>query len=235
MAPARQPTCATLRLLSYNVHGLRDDTTAMTAVVRGLRPDVMVVQEAPRRFRWRTRCADLAHRFGLFYAGGGQPALGNLLLVSMRVKVHETWSVQFPLTPGRHLRGAALARCSIGRIPFVVAGSHLATDPTERPAQAAILAKVLSEVDAPVVLAADLNDTSGSGCWRTLCDGRVDVAAAAGQVDAPSFPATDARVRIDAIFADPSFEVRGYRVVDTPDTRRASDHLPILTDLCLPG
>jgi len=234
MAPAQQPTGLTLRLLSHNVHGLRGDLGSLAEMVRSLRPDVMVVQEAPRRFRWRTRCADLAHRFGLFYAGGGQPALGNLLLTSLRVRVHETWAVQFPLTPGRHMRGAALARCSVGDVAFVVAGSHLATDPDERPAQAAILAKVLSDVDVPVLLAADLNDTSAGTSWRTLADGRVDVAAAAGQAETPSFPVHAPRERIDAIFADPRFEVRDYRVVDTPQARRASDHFPLLADLYLP-
>jgi endonuclease/exonuclease/phosphatase family metal-dependent hydrolase len=233
MARSRQPTGPTLRLLSYNVHGLRDDLGAMTALVRSLDPDVMVIQEGPRRMRWRTRCADLAHRFGLFYVCGGLPALGNLILASMRVRVHDTWCVQFPLTPGKHMRGAALARCSVGAASFVVAGSHLATAPSERPAQAAILAKVLSEVDVPAVLAADLNDTSASAAWRTLVDGRVDVAQVAGHSATPTFPVLAPRQRIDAIFADQRFDVASFRVVDTPEARRASDHFPLLADLDL--
>src|SRR5439155_27089952 len=65
-----------LRVLSYNVHGQRDDRAALAAVVRGLAPDVAVIQEAPRRLRWRTRCADLARRLDLVHAGGGAPAVG---------------------------------------------------------------------------------------------------------------------------------------------------------------
>jgi exonuclease III len=36
-----------LRVLSWNVHGLRDDQQALTRIVRDLDPDVMWVQEAP--------------------------------------------------------------------------------------------------------------------------------------------------------------------------------------------
>ena len=71
---------------------------------------MVIVQEAPRRFRWRHKCAALADDFGMVVAAGGLPSLGNLLLVSLRVRVHETWCLRYPLTPGRHLRGAAFAR-----------------------------------------------------------------------------------------------------------------------------
>ncbi|HET9516086.1 MAG TPA: endonuclease/exonuclease/phosphatase family protein, partial [Actinoplanes sp.] len=119
-----------LRVLSYNVHGLRDDRAALRAVVRDLAPDVMVVQEAPRRLRWRYRCAALADDLGMVVGAGGLPSLGNLLLTTLRVRVHETSCLRFPLTPGRHLRGAVFARCSVGGTSFTVSGSHLATDAT---------------------------------------------------------------------------------------------------------
>ncbi len=104
-----------IRVLSYNVHGLGDDRGALAAVVRTIAPDVVFVQEAPRRFRWRTRCADMAHAFDLVYAAGGLPSLGNVILTNQRVRVHDTWCLRYPLTPGRHMRGAAFATCSVGR------------------------------------------------------------------------------------------------------------------------
>jgi endonuclease/exonuclease/phosphatase family metal-dependent hydrolase len=39
--------------------------------------------------------------------------------------------------------------------------------------------------------------------------------------------------RIDAIFADPSRSVLGYRVPDMPQTRVASDHFPLSADVAL--
>jgi endonuclease/exonuclease/phosphatase family metal-dependent hydrolase len=224
-----------LRVLSYNVHTLRDDRAALTAVVRGLEPDVVILQEAPRRFRWRTKTANLAHDFGLLVAAGGLPALGNLLLTNHRVRVHDEWCLRYPLTAGRHMRGAAFARCSVGSTPFVVAGSHLSTDPEERPAQAALLKKALSEVDLPVILGGDLNEGASGPAWRTLADGLVDAAVTADLADRHTFSCSNPRARIDALFVDPRIEVRRYEVVDTPEAHRASDHFPLLADLVLPS
>src|SRR5690349_21425877 len=154
--------------MSYNVHGLKDDRAALTALIRDLAPDVLVVQEAPRRFRWRHKCAALADDVGMVVAAGGLPSLGNLLLVSLRVAVHETWCMRYPLTPGRHLRGAAFVRGSVRGGQFTVTGSHLATDPAERPTQAALWKQEMTRVAGPVIAAADLNEGPGGGAWRTV-------------------------------------------------------------------
>lgn len=217
--------------MSYNVHTLRDDRAALSAVVRDVAPDVAILQEAPRRLRWRTRCASLAHDFGLVVAAGGLPALGNLVVTSLRVRVHDTWCLRLPRAPGRHLRGAAFARCSVGSARFVVAGSHLSTDAGHRPAEAARLKAALSDVDLPVVFGADVNETPNGAAWRTLADGLVD---AGSGTDQPTFRCDDPRKRIDALFVDPRIEVLRYQVVDTPEARRASDHFPIVADLLLP-
>jgi endonuclease/exonuclease/phosphatase family metal-dependent hydrolase len=221
-----------LRVVSYNVHGCRDDRAALAAVVRELAPDVVIAQEAPRRMRWRTRCANLAHSWGLVHAAGGLPSLGNALFTSYRVRVTDSWHLQFPLTPGRHLRGAIFARCVVGRTPFTLVGTHLSTDATERPAQAHQLSKALVDLDAPVIVGADLNETPGGGAWRTLADGLVDTGATQ---DAPTFPASGPNRRIDVVLADPRLTVAGFQVVDSASARAASDHLPLVADLVLPG
>jgi endonuclease/exonuclease/phosphatase family metal-dependent hydrolase len=218
-----------LRVMSYNVHGLKDDRAALTALVRDQAPDVLVVQEAPRRFRWRHRCAGLADDLDLVVAAGGLPSLGNLLLVSLRVAVHETWCIRFPLTPGRHLRGAVFARCSVRGGVFTVTGSHLATDPAERPVQAALWKDELARLEGPVIAAADLNEGPGGGAWRTVGDGLVS--SVAGR---PTFPATLPARLIDGLFVTPDITIDRYDVIETDRARRASDHLPVLADLRLP-
>jgi endonuclease/exonuclease/phosphatase family metal-dependent hydrolase len=231
-----------LRVLSYNVHSQRDDPAALAAVVRGVRPDVLIVQEAPRRFRWRHKCAALAEDFGLVVAAGGLPALGNLLLTNLRVRVHDTWCQRYPLTPGRHLRGAVFAECSVGPAGgegpaprFVVAGSHLSTDPRERPGQAALFKAELARVSRPLVVGADLNDNAGGAAWRTVADGLVDTAVAADRADRHTYPCAGPGDRIDGVFVDPRITVVDYDVLDTELTRRASDHFPVLVDLILPA
>jgi endonuclease/exonuclease/phosphatase family metal-dependent hydrolase len=259
---------ATLRVASYNVRGLKDDRAALGEVIRELAPDVLFVQEAPRRFRWRQGCAELARRGGMFYASGGLPGLGNLILVSLRVRVHEAWGLRFPLTPGRHMRGAALARCSLGRGRFLAVGTHLSTDDAERPAQAALLAAMLRDLESgvdradrggvwgadggggaggsgrvdrgragelggsggavAVLFGGDLNETDAGAAWRTLAAGRTDI----GRADpAFTFSVASPRRRIDALFVPSGMPVAGYRVVDTPAVRRASDHFPICAEV----
>lgn len=232
---AQQSRSTVLRLLSYNVHKLSDDVEALVRVIRTAAADVVFVQEAPRRFRWRYRCAELARRCGMLAASGGGTALGNLLLVSYRVAVHDAWSMRYPLTPGRHMRGAAFARCSVGSTRFLVAGSHLSTDPAERPGQAALLRAALCATDEPVLIGVDVNDTVSGLAWRTLADGRIDAAGASDMSGVSTFSVRSPRRRIDAIFADPRCRVVGYQVVDSPLVRRASDHFPVLADIVLPG
>lgn len=229
---------ARLRVVTYNLHGLRDDRNAMVSLLRGLAPDVLILQEAPRRFRWRHGCAALAHALGMVVATGGQPALGNLILTDLRVAVKQAWPVRFPLTPGRHLRGVALADCLVAGVSLLVAGSHLSTDPTERPGQAERLVEVLAEhagTDGPLVLGVDVNDVPGSPAWQALADTLTDTTAAAGVGGAaPTFPAVSPARRLDAVFTRGPVSVLATEVVDAPLARRASDHLPVLVDLQLP-
>ncbi|WBB79968.1 endonuclease/exonuclease/phosphatase family protein [Micromonospora sp. WMMD882] len=224
-----------LRVLSYNVHTQRDDTAALAEVVRAARPDVVIVQEGPRRFRWRARCAALAGSFGMVVGVGGLPALGNLLLTNLRVRVLDTHCQRFPLTPGRHLRGAAFAECVVGGARFVVAGSHLSTDPAERPAQARLFRAEIDAARWPVVAGADLNEGPDGPAWATVADGLTDAAVAADRADRLTYSCAQPRRRIDAIFVDPRITVVDYDVVDTAQTRRASDHFPVLVDLLLPA
>jgi endonuclease/exonuclease/phosphatase family metal-dependent hydrolase len=217
-----------IRVLSYNLHGLKDDRRALAAVVREAAPDVAILQEAPRRFRWRQKSADLAREVELVIGGGGLPALGNLILTNLRVRAVAEWNVRYPLTPGRHMRGAVFVRCRVGRATFVAAGSHLSTDAAERPAQAELLKARMEEVAEPLVFAGDLNENSGGAAWRMIADGLTD---AAGNDERPTFPVTAARERLDAIFVGPRIAVLQYDVIDTPSTRAASDHFPVVADL----
>ena len=226
-----------LRVMSYNVHGLRDDRAALASVVIEAAPDIVIAQEAPRRFRWRYRCAELAHSWGMYVAAGGLPSLGNLIVTTQRVRIRDAWSVRYPLTPGRHLRGAAFARCSIGDATFVVAGTHLATDAAERPRQAAAFVAALADVGDPVIVGVDVNETPAGESWRSLAGHLADAALASGPESAEpasTFPATGPKRRIDALFVDPRCAVDAYGVVATPAARAGSDHLPVFVDVRVP-
>jgi endonuclease/exonuclease/phosphatase family metal-dependent hydrolase len=224
-----------IRVMSYNIHTSRDDVRALAAVVRAEAPDLDRAQDAPRRFRWRSKNARLARDWGMLYGDGGLWALGNTAFTNFRIGVQDSWCVQFPLTPGRHMRGAVFVRCTVGRTRFVAVGTHLSLDATERAAQARLLKDQLNELDEPYVLCGDLNEGPGGSGWRTLADGLVDAGDTQGSGEVFTFPSGSPSRRIDGIFADPRFEVLDYRVIDTHLSRRASDHFPIVADLVLPA
>jgi endonuclease/exonuclease/phosphatase family metal-dependent hydrolase len=221
-------------VLTYNVHGQRDDRAALASVVRTSAPDIVIVQEAPRRLRWRTKCAELAHSWGMVYAAGGLPALGNLIVTTQRIRVHETWCLRYPLTPGRHLRGAAFAKCSITgasgqELRFVVAGTHLATDDAERPRQAQAFKDAVAATADPIIVGLDANEMPGAPSWQIVSDGLVDVAADRGD-ERPTFPSARPTRRLDAVFVDPRWTVTAYDVISTEAAVAASDHLPVIVD-----
>jgi endonuclease/exonuclease/phosphatase family metal-dependent hydrolase len=236
-----------LRVLSYNVHGLRDDLDALARVVAGSGAHVVFVQEAPKLLRWRARCAELARRCGLVVLAGGGDAAGNLLLGSVAVQVHAACGLLLPLTPGEQLRGAAVAFCSYAGRSFTAVGTHLGLDAAERERQVTALLDRLPPDGPPLVVAGDFNEPPGGAVWgaftRRLDDAAVIVGASVGggpvsgatAVDAPTYSCASPRRRIDGFFVDPRIRVTGYQVLDSADARRASDHFPVYAELTLPA
>ena len=168
-------------------------------LVRAVEPDVVLLRGGPRRLRWRTRCADLANRCGLVYAGGGEPALGNVIFTTLGVAVREAWCVQYPLVPGRLMYGAALVRVRVGPTELVVAGTRLSPHAEERGGQAAVLAHALA-------------GSTHRCCWRPI---RATLRAAARgrpwPTDGSAAGGADAGGAPCAVFVDRSLEVTGLR------------------------
>jgi endonuclease/exonuclease/phosphatase family metal-dependent hydrolase len=222
-----------LRVVAYNIHSSRDDLNALAAVVKGLKPDILIVQEGPRRLRWRTKAAALAHSFHLVYATGGSPSLGNVIMTNLRVRVRQTWDVRFPLKPGRHMRGAAFARCEVAGVGVTVVGTHLSTDDEERPSQAERLRQAIGVIEGPVILGGDLNDVPGSHSWELAHAGLVDVGERMGAGSVCTFPCRGADRRIDTIAVTDAIGLEAYHVEMSDPAGRASDHFPVVADLAL--
>src|SRR5439155_20541180 len=102
-----------VRIVSYNIHSLRDDQAVLDAVVRAMAPDVLVVQEAMRWVNPFTWFVDLARRFGMAHETGGIRAHGNAVLTSARVTVLHRQFVRYPLAVGHYPRGALFLRCAV--------------------------------------------------------------------------------------------------------------------------
>lgn len=224
--------------MTYNVRSLRDDHAAVARVIRAAQPDVVCIQEAPRFLRWRTKAASLSRRAGLLTVTGGAPASGNLILCTMGVDVQGSWDIALSSEPGLHQRGAAVALMSYRGVQFAIAGTHLDLRSEPRVRHVAELEQALGAVlpaGTPIIVAGDMNDTPGSPVWSALTAHRTDAAAAVSTDPAATFSAQSPRRRIDGVFVDPGFTVRGVEVIDSADVLIGSDHRPLVVDLEFAG
>ncbi|PGH50799.1 endonuclease [Streptomyces sp. Ru87] len=235
---------AVVRVLSYNVRSLRDDEAALARVVRACAPDLALIQEAPRFFRWRKAAARLARASGLVYVTGGATATGPLILSSLRVRVERTEDVLLPHTPGLHRRGLATAVVRVGGARLAVVSCHLSLAAAERYAQAGLLLERLDRVRSQVphaVVGGDLNERPGGRAFRRLTGELRDAWAATPWGGEHTSTPGDPHQRIDAILTTDGIEVLGCGVpaglpgVTDADLRAATDHLPVLAALRIPA
>jgi endonuclease/exonuclease/phosphatase family metal-dependent hydrolase len=221
-----------MRVLSWNLHGLRDDTVALAEVVRRLDPDVMCVQEAPKSPRWRARTAALARECGLFYVTGGGTTGGTALLAHLRVDVERSAEQALSRKFGWPDRGVAAAVVRKSGAELGIASLHLPLHDDQRLDHVQRAIAVLRAGGAEHLFAAgDLNERPEHSAWTWLEEqGLRDLGPDTGG----TFPATGPVKRIDGAFATSGVEVLDYEVAAGSDVARASDHSPVLVTLRLP-
>ncbi|MFI8303267.1 endonuclease/exonuclease/phosphatase family protein [Streptomyces sp. NPDC085927] len=234
---------AVIRVLSYNIRSMHDDTDALARVITACAPDLVLIQEAPRFFRWRKKLARLASATGLVVLSGGATAAGPAILCSLRGTVERTEDVLLPLTPGLHRRGFATAVVRFGGARLGVLSCHLSLQKDERYAQGGMLLDRLAKMGVEhAVAGGDLNERPDGRTFRRLAGEQLTDcwAAAPWGGEYTSTPA-DPHQRIDALFTTKGVEVLGCGVphgqpgVTGTDLRAATDHLPVLAALRVPA
>ncbi|MEU6251830.1 endonuclease/exonuclease/phosphatase family protein [Streptomyces sp. NPDC047043] len=233
---------AVIRVLSYNIRSMRDDTRALARVITACAPDLVLIQEAPRFFRWRKKLARLAAASGQVILTGGATAAGPAILCNLRATVERTEDVLLPLTPGLHRRGFATAVVRFGAARLGVLSCHLSLQKDERYEQGGMLLDRLAGLGAEHAIAGgDLNDRPTGRTFERLADGLQDCWATAPWGSEFTFTPVTPFQRIDAIFATKGIEVLGCGVplghpgVTETDLRAATDHLPVLAALKIPA
>jgi endonuclease/exonuclease/phosphatase family metal-dependent hydrolase len=233
---------AVIRVLSYNIRSLRDDTAALARVITACAPDLVLLQEAPRFFRWRKKLARLAAASGQVVLSGGATASGPALLCSLRATVERTEDVLLPLTPGLHRRGFATAVVRFGAARIGVLSCHLSLQKDERGKQGDLLLERLAALDTPyAVVGGDLNERPGGRTFKRLAAELQDGWAVAPWGGEHTSTPGDPHQRIDALFATRGVQVLGCGVplghpgVSEADLRAATDHLPVLVALRIPA
>jgi len=218
-----------LRVMTYNVRSLRDDVDALAEVIRACAPDVLLVQEAPRFLRWRSKRAALARKAGLVVATTDRPG-GLCIMTALRVDLLDTGFVRLPKAPRRHQRVVVSATIrSVGGVIWGVATLHFSTDPAERRAHLPVVTETLSSsAPAPLVVGGDINEDPDGPVFTELASRYQDCFAVSGRGTGLTSPASAPRRRIDAIFADPSLTVVSCEAVGSPAVGAGSDHRPVL-------
>lgn len=228
-----------LRIASYNIHKSkgsdgRFDPQRVIAVINALVADVLVLQEVDFRMGGRPSALPLADLQAdcalepVQFAGTGPRSLGwhgQTILLRRGVTMESLRPL--PL-PGLEPRGALIADLH-GRIgPIRLVGVHLGLRRTDRRAQlAAIRAALRDAPPRPAVIIGDFNEWSVTRGLEALHG--FDLTA-----PGRSYPARAPFAHLDRIAAGPGMTVARSGVHDTPQSRRASDHLPIWADVHLP-
>ncbi len=228
-----QPTPPQLRVLTYNVRGLRAGVAAVARVIASAEVDVVCVQEGPADLRWRSKAADLARRSGLYVVTGGRPARGNLLLCAPRVDRVAASDHLLSRSRGLPPRGCAAAVLRVSGATFGLIGTHFGLRPPERRRHATEVADLAQRLRvggaSTVIVAGDFNSKPSAREWEPLLATWHDSASAEARWS--TFPANAPTARIDLVFVEPGVTVTSCGLLEHIDAARASDHRPVLAVL----
>ncbi|MDR7035930.1 endonuclease/exonuclease/phosphatase family metal-dependent hydrolase [Methylobacterium sp. BE186] len=246
------PRPARLRLMTYNIRHCRGvdgviSPARIAEVIAACEPDVVALQEVDVG-RARTggldqaeeiaRLLDMRHHF--------HPALqileeryGDAILTTRPASLVKAGALPgLARRPGLEPRGALWVEIAVGGGRLQILNTHLGLSGRERLAQVeALLGPDWLGGDrarTPFVLVGDLNATPLSRAYRRLAARLTDVRGlAGGQGRGATFPSRFPVLRLDHVFVSDGVTAERAGVVRGALPRLASDHLPLLTELCL--
>ena len=223
-----------VRVASYNTRDFLDDHRLAARVVRAIDPDVLCLQEVPRRLFSGARVTRFAAACEMSWPGRHRGSGGTTVFTSTRVRVVGSQHLGLPVRWPDRTRGFAVVGVALpGGEELTAVSVHLGLRGHERVSHTErILAAIADR--GPVVLAGDLNEDQTGAAWRML-----DVPDRLCPVspERPTYPARAPRRRLDVVFASPELRVLPHREVLVPDAvyAAASDHRPVWVDLELGG
>lgn len=218
-----------LRVATYNLRDFKDDPSAAAEIVRRLAPDVLCLQEVPRRFNTAWPVSGFARTCGMLWSGAHRGSGGTTVLTSLRTSVRSVEHCRLPVPVPQRRRGYAVASLDASG-PLLVASVHLPLSAHERLDHAHRVLADTGQRAGAVILAGDLNEGPGEGvdAWLNQQLHRLDDAA-------PSYPSRTPTAALDAIYGSAEVERVDSDPVELPEAllERASDHRPVWVDVRL--
>ena len=212
-----------MRVVAFNISSCRAGLDRVIDALGELDPDVVVLNEVARG-----QDRAIGRAIGRVSVKGNTLRLrgfGNAVL--LRERPSSVRRLRLRRTRRRERRGALIVRLPAGA---TVAATHLGLGDEERVRHARQILRALEGV-VPLIVAGDLNETTGGAAVGLLCAELTDAFAVAREGSGSTYPADVPAERLDYVLCSPD-----VRVVRTfVDDRVASDHRAVVADLVLPG
>jgi endonuclease/exonuclease/phosphatase family metal-dependent hydrolase len=250
-----QPPDRPLRVMTFNIHhGAGGDEVVdlvrISRVIRDSDLDVVGLQEVDRHFGDRSGFVDqagwLARELNMHVVYGAnldldplspeQPRRQYGTAILANAPILDWDNTYLPRFGNHEQRGLLRARINVRGVPVQVFNTHLQhDDAAERVAQAQAITQLIGTPPESVILLGDLNATPDAPEIRTLVEVLVDSWEEAGVGVGHTIPSEDPNRRIDYILQSSDVVARAVAVVTSPLAASASDHLPVVADVALPG
>ena len=231
-----------LRIATYNVHACvgrdgRHDPDRVAAVIEELNADVVALQEFtyPASVALETRTPVVLTTLDRYKCALGPTrqrtrqtvteCFGNALLT--RHPIMEVHRIDLSMER-REPRGALAATIDVGGVLLHVLATHLGLRIHERRFQVRQILDYLDSVrNTFVVVLGDFNDWLPGRSAAHVLDRRL------GRPPRPAtFPVSWPVVALDRIWVQPKRALRQVSIHATPTARLASDHFPVVADIC---
>ncbi|MGL5908915.1 MAG: endonuclease/exonuclease/phosphatase family protein, partial [Phycicoccus sp.] len=99
-----------IRVATYNTRDLLDDWRLAARLVRAVDPDVLCLQEVPRRLGGAWRTGRFARHCGMSWTGSHRGSGGTTVFTSWRVSVLDARHLRLPVRWPDRTRGFAVVR-----------------------------------------------------------------------------------------------------------------------------
>lgn len=218
-----------VRVASYNLQNFRAGVDAAARAIGPEQPDVLLLQECgPRRKLLRFRAA-----LEMEVQSSHRPFSRNRNAVLYRSPWRSgATSVGTFTRESRTLpRGFIVVHLRRSGEPLTAVSTHLGLSPKEREQHARELTDVLSGIEGPLVVGADLNEGPESPAARWIGQRFFDALVRPDGHSELTFPARVPTVRIDFLFVNEAVRPLRSWVGSGQAVTLASDHRPVLADL----
>ncbi len=225
-----------LRVVVYNIRGFRDGLDLVWQVAAHFHPDILLLNETGSRRRLRRFARRMDMEVAADPLSPFRRRVKNAVLVGppwriVSHRLHRFGDVRRRMYP----RGALIAQVGRAGYRLWAVSVHLGLHPLERLHAVQELSDLVRGLSGPVLIGGDFNETPDRRAVRFLGERFWDAWLLGGDAAGETFPSSDPTARIDYLFVPEGVAVERIIVPSGRDARRASDHLPIVAELKLPG